>query len=227
VPRIEFGCRATAIGGLPHTDPQAACAQVIQCLKDIPAWPQLPKRSYPENMYVQYSQGFPGIVVENDRIYVDTNRAQAELEQFYTDFLADDFYKYAVGAEYAAGLHTFLGWDNLAPWAVKGQVTGPVTWGLTVTGEDRKGVLYDDVLGDAVPKLLRMKASWMEKALSQVSRNTIVFLDEPFMAAFGSVGMMLSKERVIELLDEVFEGISGVKGVHCCGNTDWSILLDT
>ena len=130
MPGIEFGCRATAIGSMPHTDPHAACSQVIGSLRDIPAWPQLPKRGFLENMYAQYSEGFPGVVVENDRVYVDGDRAQGEMEQFYTDFLADDVYRYAVGAEYAAGLHTFLGWDNLAPWAVKGQVTGPVTWGL-------------------------------------------------------------------------------------------------
>ena len=47
------------------------------------------------------------------------------------------------------------------------------------------------------------------------------------MAAFGSVGVMLSRERVVELLDEVFGGIEGLKGVHCCGNTDWSLLLET
>ena len=149
------------------------------------------------------------------------------MEQFYTDYLADDFYKYSLGAEYATGLHTFLNWENLSPWAVKGQVTGPVTWGMTVTDEDRKAIIYDDTLRDAVPKLLRMKARWQEKALSQVSKNTIVFLDEPYMAAFGSVGLLLDRNEIISLLDEVFEGISGIKGIHCCGNTDWSVLLKT
>jgi len=47
------------------------------------------------------------------------------------------------------------------------------------------------------------------------------------MAAFGSVGVQLSKERIISLLEEVLAGISRLKGVHCCGNTDWSVLLDT
>ena len=224
---IEFGCLPTSIGSVPQTDPKSACAQVLHYLKDIPAWPQLPNRSYNENMYAQYSQGFPGVVIENERIYVDRAQARKELEQFYADFLADDFNKYAIGADYAAGLHTFLNRDNLSPWAVKGQVTGPVTWGMTVTDENRKAIIYDDTLSEAVPKLLRMKARWMEKVLSQISRNTIVFLDEPYMAAFGSVGMMLSRETVVSLLNETFEGISGIKGVHCCGNTDWSILLET
>ncbi len=227
MPSIEFGCLPTVIGSMPRTDPRTACAQVVHYLKDIPAWPQLPRRSFRENMYAQYSQGFPGLVIEEDRIYVDRARAQEEMEQFYTDFLADDFYKYSLGAEYASGLHTFLNWENLSPWAVKGQVTGPVTWGMTVTDEDRKAIIYDDTLRDVVPKLLRMKASWQEKALSQVSKNTIVFLDEPYMAAFGSVGLLLDRDEIISLLDEVFEGISGIKGVHCCGNTDGSVLRKT
>jgi methionine synthase II (cobalamin-independent) len=227
MPSIEFGCLPTVIGSMPQTDPRTACAQVVHYLKDIPAWPQLPRRSFQENMYAQYSQGFPGLVIENDRIYVDRARAQEEMEQFYADFLADDFYKYSLGAEYASGLHTFLNWENLSPWAVKGQVTGPVTWGMTVTDEDRKAIIYDDTLRDVVPKLLRMKASWQEKALSQVSKNTIIFLDEPYMAAFGSIGLLLDRDEIISLLDEVFEGISGIKGVHCCGNTDWSVLLKT
>ncbi len=29
------------------------------------------------------------------------------------------------------------------------------------------------------------------------------------------------------MLEEAFQGISGMKGVHCCGNTDWSVLLAT
>ena len=227
MPYVEFGCLPTAIGSMPQTDPQAACSQVFHYLKDIPAWPQLPRRSFLENMYVQYSEGFPGVVLKENRIYIDHSQAQEQLEQFYTTYLENDIYRFTVGAEYASGLHTFLSMGGLSPFAVKGQVTGPVTWGLTVTDEDRKAIIYDDVLSDAVPKLLRLKASWQEKALSQLSRNTIIFIDEPYMAAFGSVGVMLSREKIVSLLDEVFGGISGIKGVHCCGNTDWSVLLET
>jgi methionine synthase II (cobalamin-independent) len=179
-------------------------------------------------MYVQFSQGFPGVVVKESSIYVD--RAQdldKPLEQLYTAYLENDFYKYPVSAEYAAGLHSFLSLTNLSPVAVKGQVTGPISWGLTVTDEGRRAIIYDDTLADAAAKLLRLKASWQEKELSQISRDTIIFVDEPYMASFGSAFISLSKEKVIELLEEVFSGITGLKGVHCCGNTDWSVLLET
>ncbi len=228
MPYIEFGCLPTIIGSMPHTDPFDACSQIIHYLKDIPAWPQLPNRSFLENMYAQYSQGFPGVVVKENSIYVDRSQdLDKPLEQLYAAYLENDFDKYPVSPDYAVGLHTFLNLENLSPLAVKGQVTGPVTWGLTVTDEDKRAILYDDILGDAVAKLLRLKASWQEKALSQLSKNTIIFVDEPYMAAFGSVAVPFDKERVIKLLNEVFGGISGLKGVHCCGNTDWPVLLET
>ena len=216
------------IGSMPHTDPAKACALVARHLKDIPVWPQLPKRSFLENMYVQYSQGFPGVVLEGEKIYIDrTQDLTASLEKLYTAYLENDFAKYPLGQDYAAGLYAFLALPNLSPRAVKGQVTGPVSWGLTITDKDKKPILYDDVLGDAVAKLLRLKAGWQERALKKLSRNTIIFLDEPYMTSFGSAFISLSRERVISLLEEVFGGISGLKGIHCCGNTDWSVLLAT
>lgn len=228
MPDIEFSCLPTVIGSMPHTDPSEACSQVIHYLKDIPAWPQLPNRSFLENMYVQFSQGFPGVVIKENSIYVDySQNLDKPLEQLYAAYLENDFDKYPISDKYAAGLHSFLSLTNLSPLAIKGQVTGPVTWGLTVTDDSKRAIIYDDVLGDAVPKFLRLKASWQEKALSQISKNTIIFVDEPYMAAYGSVGVQLSKERIVSLLEEVFSSISGFKGVHCCGNTDWLVLLET
>lgn len=224
----EFNCLPTIIGSMPHTDARKACSLITRCLKDIPAWPQLPRRSFLENMYVQYSEGFPGVVVENNRIYVDHELSQGkELENLYSAYIENDFGKYAISPDYAAGLHYFLGMDSLSPLAVKGQVTGPVSWGLTVTDENKKSVIYDDVLGDAAARLLRLKAAWMENALRKLSKNTIIFVDEPYMVSFGSAFFSLSREKVVALMEEVLGGISGLKGVHCCGNTDWSVLLDT
>ena len=236
---IEFGCLPTIIGSMPHTDPAEACALVSRYLKDIPAWPQLPKRSFKENMYAQFSEGFPGVVVqeeirtitrrEEERIYVDRSRNMPEsLAELYSAYLVKDTTRYQISADYAAGLHSFLGLTNLSPLAVKGQITGPITWGLSVTDEIGKAIIYDEVFGDAVVKFLRLKASWQEKELSKICKNTIIFVDEPYLVAYGATSSELgSPEKVISLLDEVLGGIKGLKGAHCCGNTDWSVLLST
>ena len=228
MPNIEFGCLPTAIGSMPHTDPSEACGQVICYLKDIPAWPQLPKRSFLENMYVQFSPSFPGVVVKEDSIYINRSQDLAQpLEQLYAAYLENNIDKYPVSSENAAGLHCFLALKNLSPLAVKGQIIGPVSWGLSVADDSHRAIIYDDTLADAAAKLLRLKASWQERALSQICRNTIIFVDEPYMASFGSAFFAVSREKVISLLEEVFSGISQLKGVHCCGNTDWSVLLNT
>jgi methionine synthase II (cobalamin-independent) len=213
---------------MPHTNPEEACSEVSRYLKDIPAWPQLPGRSYLENMCAQFSEGFPGAVVRGETLFID--RAQdldKELEEFYSAYLENNIDKYPITRDYAAGLHSFLGLKNLTPLAVKGQVTGPVTWGLSITDNEKRPIIYDDTLGDMVAKFLRLKAGWQEKTLKKMAKDTIIFVDEPYMATFGSVSMNLSRARVVSLLEEVFRGLEGLTGVHCCGNTDWSVLLET
>lgn len=228
MPDTKFGCLPTMIGSMPHTDPAKACALVNHYLKDMPAWPQLPKRSFRESMSVQFSQGFPGIVEKDNSIYVDRSiDLNKPLEDLYNAYLENDIDKYPVGADYAAGLHAFLSRADLKPRAVKGQITGPISWGLSVTDGNKRAILYDDVLSDAAAKLLRLKAGWQEKALGKISKNTIIFIDEPSMASYGSAFFSLPREKVISLLEEVLGGITGIKGIHCCGNTDWPIILGT
>jgi hypothetical protein len=227
----EFYCLPTIIGSMPHTDPAKACALIARFLKDIPAWPQLPKRAFPENMYVQYSEGFPGVVVENNSIRVESSKDYTKaLETLYAAYLENDASKFPISKEYAAGLYAFLDLPKMSPRAVKGHVTGPLSWGLTVADENKKAILYHDVLGDAVPKLLKLKAAWQENQIKKISKNTITFVDEPIMASYGSVvasGPFSKPEKIVEMLNEVFDGIGGLKGIHCCGNTDWPVLLKT
>jgi len=226
--RFELSGLATAVGSMPHTDPGEACRLVATFLPHIPAWPQLPKLSFLENMYAQFSEGFPGIVVEDERIYVDRTKSMEQaLERLYSSYLEGKAEKYAVSPDHAAGLYAFLETKFGSPRAVKGQLTGPISFGLAVTDQERRPILYDDVLADALAKHLRLVAAWQEAKLRTLSPSTIIFVDEPYMASFGSSFVSISREQVIKLLEEVFSGISGLKGVHCCGNTDWSILLAT
>lgn len=217
---------------MPHTDPQQGCQVVLEHFPQLPAWPQLPKRSFLENMYVQFSERFPGVVldVEAERLIVDRSQdLDLALEQLYLAYLENDTGYGRISPSYAAGLEAFLsGKVNLrSPLVIKGQVTGPISWGLTVLDQNRRPILYDEVLADAVGKHLRLKAAWQEEALASLCPNTLIMVDEPYMASYGSAFVALSRNQVLQLLEEVLAGLQGLTGVHCCGNTDWSILLST
>ena len=55
----------TAMAVLPHRDVDRALDLALSL--DVPFWPQLPHLSYYEDMYVQASEHFPGIVLDTER----------------------------------------------------------------------------------------------------------------------------------------------------------------
>ena len=220
-----------AVGSVPHTGADQAWSVALRYFPSTPFWPQLPRRSYFENMYVQFSERFPGVVIEDERIYVDRQQdLDPGLERLYLAYLEDDISYGAIGAEYSAALAALQEGKVSFPQPprfLKGQVTGPVSWGLTVVDQNRRPLLYDEILADAVAKHLRLKASWQQKVLSNHASRTLILVDEPYLSAFGSAFVSLSREQVVRYLQEVLAGISGLKGAHCCGNTDWTLLLET
>jgi methionine synthase II (cobalamin-independent) len=213
------------IGSMPQTDPDDACRVVLRHLPAVPAWPQLPGRTVRENMYAQFSEGFPGVVVEDSRIYIDRSRdIDGGLERLYTAYANNDTSAYGISREYAAGLHALLASRADSAVAVKGQVTGPISWGLAVA-DGAQWAVYDDTLAEAIARHLRLKAAWQYQELRRISRNVVIFLDEPYLTSLGSAFVALPTEKVKELLEETLGGIGGLRGLHCCGNTDWSLLL--
>ena len=225
--QLNFNCAPTHIGSLPGADPVEACSLINRRLADLPAWPQLPRRVNLENMYIQYSEGFPGIVIDHEKIR--SERApdfDSKLEQLYSDSLEGNSDSYLVSKEYAAGLYSFASSQKSKIPLAKGQLIGPISWGLCVTDNSGKGIIYDDTLAEAIGRFLRLKASWQERFLGSIARQTVVFIDEPYLTSLGSAFIALPNEQISQLISEVLAGISGLKGIHCCGSTDWSLLLN-
>jgi len=229
----EFNFLTTHVGSMPQ-ETLNGLTGYLHSLLDVPAWPQLPHRSFHESMYAQYSPTLPAICEDavQEKVYFNTSADITDaLEAFYTPVLSDDVENFALRSDYAHGFFAML--ETLrhtdGQWA-KGQVTGPISFGLTVTDQDLRASLYDDMLADAIIKNMSMNARWQIRQLKSVRPNVILFLDEPYMAAFGSAFISLSCEQVVAYLDEVFDAIhaeDGVAGIHCCANTDWSVLLGT
>ena len=222
----DFNCAATIIGGMPDKDAASACAGISRHLVDLPAWPQLPLRSNLENMYVQCSQGFPGIVVDGQKLHVEHGaNLDHGIERLYYDWTENKTGGYAIDKEYASGLHYLASHSSTALPLVKGQITGPISWGLCVTDGEGKGIIYDETMADTIGKFLKLKASWLESFMRSFSKQTVTFVDEPYLASLGSAFLALPNEQITGQLNEVLSGIKGIKGIHCCGGTDWSLLL--
>jgi len=115
---------------------------------------------------------------------------------------------------------------------IKGHTIGPISFGLTVTDQDKKASIYNPEFRDCMVKVLAMKARWQIRKLKLTNgdRRIIIFIDEPYLVSIGSSFFNIKTEDVVGMLNEVIAAIhqeGAFAGIHCCGNTDWSIVLKT
>jgi hypothetical protein len=230
--RILPDCATMAIGSLPLVEPEAAVDMMIKYNPVCPGWPQLPRIDFREGMYIQFAEGMPAAVVDEEgrRIWFDLEQAPAAMADFYEHYLAEDVDYCAISAAYARGLDAFL--KRLpVPGArfTKGQVTGPVSYGLTVTDGAQKPVLYEADLFEAIVKALAFKGRWQAERFreSAPEQQPVIFFDEPYLTQVGSALISLSPEQVSASLNECYAAVDGYTGTHVCGGTDWALLAST
>jgi methionine synthase II (cobalamin-independent) len=183
-------------------------------------------------MYVQYAYNLPGIVLDDrkEQVYVDIDILDpVGLEEFLQNVENEQMDYFAYEREYFAGLFEMLkqAKDAQEVKILKGQVTGPVSLGLKITDKENQSIVYDETFADIYVKYLRMEAKWQQKALAEVFPQTLIVFDEPYMNMFGSAFLSMGKEEVLDLVGRVTDGVPGLLGLHCCGNTDWGLMIET
>ncbi|MDP1853484.1 MAG: hypothetical protein Q8L26_04715 [Candidatus Omnitrophota bacterium] len=276
---------ATGIGSLPYLDAKEALDFVLSCFKgDIAFWPQLPKKSFLEQMMVQFSEKLPGVVIDlkNKNIFVDIKKKSfsREVEECFQNYLDGNLDYFSISPEYASGLYALC--DKLKELqglgsqkiinpvrdgsskddrlltlnsqdknqlsiknnlnnidvakiisnGVKGQIVGPITLGMNLLDSDKQPVIYNSELKECLIKLLTMKAVWQIRKLKIINEKLkiILFIDEPYLSCSGLSFFTLKREDVIAALNEIIEAAhaeGAAVGIHCCGNTDWSLILST
>jgi hypothetical protein len=229
-------CLATAIGSFPHSQAEDAVRVILNSIPEAPVWPQLPANGLNEQMEVQYSEGLPRVVIdrEKERMYIDTSGDYSlDLASFYENFLADNLDYFQITPAFSQGIYAMEAALKAAGGArpfVKLQTTGPITFGLTIVDENKRAIYYHPEFADAVVKNLAMKCRWQIRKFRPYADNLICFVDEPILSAFGSsTYMSVSRADVVAKLREVIDAIhaeGALAGVHCCGNTEWPILID-
>ncbi len=231
------GLIPSAIGSFPHQDPEQAVDLIFEYFPEIPLWPQLPNTRFLENMYAQYAAPIPGARFDEDkeRVFIDSSLIDPEtLESFYSRVLEEDTEYFRLPESHAAGFYCFL--QRLERKAstpfplLKGHVTGPFSFGLSVPDANLRAIIYDEELFEAAVSALALNAKWQVHTLARYADKVIVFIDEPYLVSYGSAYVSLDRERVTGALARVVDAIKnagGLAGIHCCGNTDWSLVLDT
>ncbi|MFA6175191.1 MAG: hypothetical protein WC765_01280 [Phycisphaerae bacterium] len=233
---------ATGIGSMPFTDVEHAIDVSLKCMNEAPIWPQLPKFGLHEQMEIQYSEGMPNAVIDEakHRMYFDTSKDYSEgfagfYEAYMTAMEGDgDCSAMAISPAYSKGLYAMenrLKSKNMKLPFVKVQVTGPCSFALTLVDENKRAIYYNDEFRDMIVKALAMKARWqIQKFKPYTTQGIICFIDEPILSAFGSsTYVSVKREDVVAILNEVITAVhmdGGIAGIHCCGNTEWSILID-
>jgi hypothetical protein len=236
------GCLPLLIGSIPMNDHAAASRLIMDYTPSIPLWVQLPV--FPEEgMVPQFLPGMPAVVERGGKLFIDAagESFDDDLLAFFEDFMAvSEAPERLPGSRFAlnastgrgvAALLDTLGRIQTPPVAVKGQVTGPVTFGTGVKDQDGRAIFYDETLRDAAVKLLALNARWQIRTLSGPGCPVIIFIDEPALAGFGSSELIsISKEEILACLRELVDAIhtdGGLAGIHVCANTDWSLVLQS
>jgi len=234
----DFGFMATGIGSVPFLDIERTCRKIGHWTPAMPFWPQFVRRTHLEDMVIQYSEGLPLAQVnaaERSLSISPSLNRETELVTFYERVLAEDVEAFAVSRDAAPGLYALLamiqaGGGDFGPY-IKGQTVGPVTFTAGVKDPAGKPILYDPELSEAMTKGLSVKALWQVRQLAGSGKRPVIFLDEPYLSGYGSAFTPLQRHEVVAMIRTVIEYLrersEALIGIHCCGNTDWSMVLET
>ena len=204
----------TSIGSLPHTDADAAATFVLRLHPELPAAPQLPRRSPHEGMVVQAARGIPGVRVDDaGNLVVDFAVADpgAEVHPIFD------------GVSHA-GLLAFLTAAAGRTDPVKLQLTGPVTLGVALLDAG----LPPDVALPLAAAAVRAEAAALVALVRRRLPDAPLFvvLDEPGLTRVAHDNeLALDLEDTVDHLSSALAVLEdhAVTGVHCCGPTEWRL----
>lgn len=221
---FEGKLMTSGMGILPHRYLDDAMELVMSL--DIPFWPQLPKIGYYEDMYVQATEKFPGIIVEADvaKLYFRTEKFYAELEEVLSNFENEEFFR--ITPQYSATYRRFLSYDLSAYPAIRGQLEGPVSVGLAILDEEKRPIIYNDEVRSLLFDFMARKANAQLHELKAKNPNAFLFIDEPGLQYIFNAMSGYSNMHAKEDFASFFSQIEHPRGIHLCGNPDWEFMLD-
>jgi len=214
----------TAMAVMPHKDADRALEFALSM--DIPFWPQLPRVSYYEDMYVQAAEHFPGILLdmENRTLRFSMDKFINEFETTMAHFDEPEYFD--ISKTYSVVYHKFLDMDLADRPAIRGQLEGPISFGLNILDQDKRPILFDDTIRPFMLEFMSKRLNVQLERLQRMNPNAFMFVDEPGLQfLFSALSGYDSTKAKIDL-ERFFSMVNRPRGIHLCGNPDWDFLLN-
>jgi len=214
----------TAMAVMPHKDANKALETALEL--DIPFWPQLPLLNYYEDMYVQASENFPGILLDpvNRKLGFSQEKFLSELEDVMAKFEDPAFFD--ISEEYSAVYHSFLARDLQNHPAIRGQLEGPISFGFNILDQDERPILFDDTVRPFMFESMAKRVNTQLARLQEKNGNAFMFIDEPGLQFVFSAMSGYNDHQARQDMEAFFDMIERPRGIHLCGNPDWDFLLN-
>jgi len=213
----------TAMAVMPHKDVDRALEVALSL--DVPFWPQLPHVNYYEDMYVQASEHFPGILLDLEKrtLRFSMEKFVAEFEEAMAHFDEPEYFD--ISEQYSVVYHRFLKMDFSGRPAIRGQMEGPISSGFNVVDQDDRPIIFNDTVRPFLMEFMAKRVNAQLHRLEQLNSNAFMFIDEPglqflfsAMAGYGDLAARTDMENFFAMIDRP-------RGIHLCGNPDWDFLL--
>ncbi len=205
-----------SVGSLPHLRSDEAVALVLRLQPELPALPQLPGRSVLEGMLPQVAVGMGGVTIEADG---GLSVSPDHLHPVEDGAPLDE--------EAWATLTVFLDGAAAQPRlkAVKVQLAGPVTLGLALMHAGVAPGRAFAAAGATVRSRAKALTAEVRRRLPDV--GIVAVLDEPGLTAFVAPGFPAGVDATIDLMSGALLSLGSdvVTGIHCCGATDWRLVM--
>ncbi len=213
----------TAMAVMPHKDVDRALEMALSL--DVPFWPQLPHVNYYEDMYVQASEHFPGILLDLEKrtLRFSMEKFVAEFEETMAHFDEPEYFD--ISEDYSVVYHKFLKMDFSDRPAIRGQMEGPISFGFNVVDQDDRPIIFNDTVRPFLMEFMAKRVNAQLHRLEQLNSNVFMFVDEPglqfLFSAMAGYGDLAARED----MENFFAMIDRPRGIHLCGNPDWDFLL--
>lgn len=213
----------TAMAVMPHQNVDRAIELALTL--DIPFWPQLPRLNYYEDMYVQASEHFPGILLDLDQktLRFSIDRFIVELEDTLAHFEEPEYFD--ISPTYSAVYHRFLNMDHSNRPAIRGQLEGPISFGFNVMDQDDRPILFNDTVRPFMFEFMARRVNVQLNRLKLLNVNAFMFIDEPGLQFLFSALSGYNDSAAKTDVEAFLSMIDRPRGIHLCGNPDWDFLL--